>query len=283
VTDLEDVVARALAEDLGPDGDVTTLALVPEDAAGSGRFVAKAPGVVAGTAAASEAFRQVDPGVAVRWEKGDGGAVGPGDVVGTVEGLLRSILTGERTALNLLCHLSGVATLTRAYVDAARSAGSTVVLDTRKTLPGLRALEKAAVVAGGGRNHRFGLSDAVLVKDNHLVSSGITDAVDLARARWPALLVEIECDTLEQVAEGVEAGADRLLLDNMTPDQVREAVELVAGRVPIEVSGGVTVDNVSRYAAAGADFVSVGALTHSAPALDVSLDVARADVVSGGP
>lgn len=262
-----EIVARALAEDLGDRGDVTTDALIPPDVRATGRVVARQAGVVAGTIAATEAFRDLD----VRWERHDGDRVEPDDVIGAVEGPLRAMLTAERTALNLLGRLSGIATLTARYVEAA-GPGATI-LDTRKTTPGLRVLEKAAVRAGGGANHRMGLHDAVLVKDNHLAHVGVAEAVTRAREHAPGLLVEIECDTLEQVSEAVGAGADRVLLDNMTPEQVAEAVGVVAGRLDVEVSGRVTLDNVAAYAAAGPDFVSVGALTHSAPALDVSLEV----------
>ena len=268
---VRDLVARALAEDLGPEGDLTSVALVPDSVMGHGRIVARALGVQSGSAVATEAFRQVDPSISVEWHRIDGDTVWPGDVLATVDGPYRSMLTAERTALNALCHLSGVASLTRRFVEI--TGPRTTVLDTRKTLPGLRALEKAAVIAGGGTNHRRGLSDAVLVKDNHLAVVGIAEAVALARSRWPGRMVEVECDTLDQVEEARAAGADRILLDNMTPDDVRTAVERLAGSVPVEVSGGVTLDNVADYAAAGADYVSVGALTHSAPALDLSLEV----------
>lgn len=265
------VVARALAEDLGVLGDITSLAVVEPDAHGTGRVVARAPGVLAGTAAATEAFRAVDPAIGVRWLAHDGAELVPAQVLGTVDGPLRSLLTAERSALNLLQHCSGVATLTRRYVCEAGA--RTKILDTRKTLPGLRALERAAVRAGGGHNHRDSLSDQVLVKDNHLVHGSIADAVRRARERWPGRAVVCECDTLEQAAEAVSAGATRILLDNMTPEQVARAVAQVGGAVPLEVSGGVTLDTVADYAAAGADFVSVGAITHSAPALDIGLDL----------
>jgi nicotinate-nucleotide pyrophosphorylase (carboxylating) len=191
-----------------------------------------------------------------------------------VAGPLASVLTAERTALNFLCHLSGVASLTRRYVDAARQGSPTVqVWDTRKTLPGLRALEKAAVRAGGGANHRGTLSDMVLVKDNHLAGIGITAAVRRARELWPARTVEVECDRPEQVAEAVEAGANLVLLDNMTPDEVRACVELVGGRALVEVSGGISLDTIAAYAAAGADLVSTSKITQSAPAFDLGLDL----------
>jgi nicotinate-nucleotide pyrophosphorylase (carboxylating) len=191
--------------------------------------------------------------------------------VGTVAGSLRSILTGERSALNFLGHLSGIATLTRAYVEA--TGGQSRIRDTRKTTPGLRALEKAAVRAGGGSNHRGNLSDAVLVKDNHLRHCTIAEAVGRARTRWPGVTVEVECDTLDQLAEAKAAGADLALLDNMTPEEVAKAVVLADGAVPLEVSGRVTLETVAAYAAAGADLISVGALTHSAPVLDIALDL----------
>lgn len=271
---LSELVARALREDLGEAGaagDVTTHAIVPSDAMASARIVARSVGVVAGTEPAQLAFTQVDPATHVRWLATDGDAVSAGGVIAEVEGPLRAVLTAERTALNFLGHLSGVATLTRRFVDAVGDA--VTILDTRKTLPGLRELEKAAVVAGGGANHRMGLHDAVLVKDNHLAHAAIREAVKLARDRAPGLLVEVECETIEHVDEAVDAGADRVLLDNMSPDQVREAVAAVHGRSEVEVSGGITLDNVTAYAAAGPDFISVGALTHSAPSLDVSLEV----------
>jgi nicotinate-nucleotide pyrophosphorylase (carboxylating) len=271
VTAVREAVARALAEDLGVLGDLTSTALVPADAAGTGHFVARSAGVLAGTAAAAEVFAQLDPAVTVTWAAQDGDALHAGQRIGTVAGPLRSILTGERSALNFLGHLSGVATLTRAYVEAC--AGRSRIRDTRKTTPGLRALEKAAVRAGGGANHRGNLSDAVLVKDNHLRHCGIADAVDRARSRWPGVTVEVECDTLDQVAEAKAAGADLVLVDNMSPDDVAKAVGIAGGAFPIEVSGRVTVDTVAAYAAAGADLVSVGALTHSAPVLDIALDL----------
>lgn len=270
-TAVREAVARALAEDLGPLGDLTTMALAPEAAEGTGRFVTRAAGVLAGTAAATEVYTQLDPEVRVAWRRADGDEVGAGQEFGWVQGRLRSILTGERCALNFLGHLSGVATLTRAYVTAAGE--GTRIRDTRKTLPGLRALEKAAVRAGGGANHRGGLSDAVLIKDNHLRLSSVGEAVARTRARWPGCVIEVECDTLEQVAEAKAAGADLVLLDNMTPAQVSEAAAVLGGVVPVEVSGGVDLDSVAAYAAAGANLISVGAITHSAPALDVALDL----------
>jgi nicotinate-nucleotide pyrophosphorylase (carboxylating) len=271
-----EAVSRAIAEDVLPLGDLTA-GLVPATRRATVDVVSRADGVVAGRACAVEAFAQVDAELEVAWLLPDGSTVAPGDVVATVEGPLRSILTAERTALNFLGHLSGVATLTRAYVAVVHSANpSTRVIDTRKTTPGLRALEKAAVRAGGGFNHRGSLSDAVLVKDNHLGGASITDAVDRARRQWPGRMVEVECDRLEQVTEAVAAGATVVMLDNMGPDRVAEAVEVVRGAgsdALIEVSGGVTLESAPALAAAGADLLSAGALTHSAPVLDIGMDL----------
>ena len=271
-----DAVTRALAEDVLPLGDLTA-GLVAAGRRAVVDVVSRAHGVVAGRACAIETFTQVDPTLAVEWLLPDGADVDPGSVVATVEGPLRSILTAERTALNFLGHLSGVATLTRAYVDVVRPANpATRVLDTRKTTPGLRALEKAAVRAGGGVNHRGNLSEAILVKDNHLGGATITEAVTRARLQWPGRMVEVECDRLDQVDEAVAAGATVVLLDNMGPGQVAEAVALVraAGSpVLVEVSGGVTLATAADLAAAGADLLSAGALTHSAPVLDLGLDL----------
>ncbi len=267
---VEAAVRIALAEDLGMLGDVTSIAGVVEDSHARAVFRSRGEGVLAGTACATETFRCIDPDVAVTWRLSDGEPLSAGTEFGVVEGLTRSILAGERVALNFVGHLSGVASLTRRYVRSAH--GRCRILDTRKTLPGLRALQKAAVRAGGGYNHRDSLSDAVLFKDNHLTVLGITRSVERARARWPGRMVEVECDALDQVLEAIAAGVDRVMLDNMTPEQVREAVAAVGGAAAIEVSGGITLDTVSEYAATGADFVSVGALTHSAGVLDIGLD-----------
>ncbi len=266
---LAELVARALAEDLGPLGDITS-ALLPPDAKAQAALVPRAGGVLAGRDAAAEAFRQVDANLVVTWLAPDGDRVRAGEPFALVNGRLASILTAERTALNFLCHLSGIATLTRRYADAARPAR---IRDTRKTTPGLRALEKAAVRAGGGVNHRGSLSDGVLVKDNHLGGLSIEEAVERARDLWPGRTVQIECDTEAQVKRALAAEADLVLLDNMSPAEVALCVELVAGRCLVEVSGGVTLDTVAAYAAAGADLISVGALTHSAPVLDIGLDL----------
>ncbi|MCB0962649.1 MAG: carboxylating nicotinate-nucleotide diphosphorylase [Acidimicrobiales bacterium] len=271
------VVAAALAEDLTPLGDLSA-ALLPPDARADAAFVARADGVVAGLAAATETFAQIDPGVACTWTVGEGAAVTAGQALGTVTGPLASVLTAERTALNLLGHLSGIATATRAFATAAAPLR---VWDTRKTTPGLRALEKAAVRAGGGRNHRGNLSDWVMFKDNHLTALGIGPAVAAARDAWPGRTIHVECDHLDQVRQALEAGADALLLDNMSPDEVREAVAVADAhaattgtrRALLEISGGITAANVGDYAATGADVVSSGALTNSAPVLDIGLDI----------
>ncbi len=271
-----EAVARALAEDLLPLGDLTA-SLLPEGTVSTVSVVSRSHGVVAGRACALETFAQVDPSVQVEWHLPDGSAVAPGDVVATATGSLRSILTAERTALNFLGHLSGVASLTRRYVDAVAAANpATRVLDTRKTTPGLRALEKAAVRAGGGHNHRGSLSEAVLVKDNHLGGISITDAVARARRMWTGRMVEVECDRPDQVAEAVAAGATVVMLDNMGPDQVAACVAQVRASgtgALVEVSGGVDLAGAPLMAAAGADLVSVGALTHSAPVLDLGFDL----------
>lgn len=264
------VVAVALAEDLGIMGDITSLATVDDAVIATGAFVAREAGVVAGTLAATEVFAQVDPEVRVSWSVADGDEIAAGRALGTVEGRLRSLLAGERTALNLLTHCSGIATATRAYV---RAAAPLLVRDTRKTIPGLRALQKAAVRAGGGVNHRDSLSDAVLIKDNHLSATGLGDAIARARRAWPGRIVEVECDTLEQVAEAREAGADIVLVDNMAPEQVTEAVAILGSGAPVEISGGVTLESVGAYARTGARYVAVGALTHSVRTLDIGLDV----------
>lgn len=270
-------VALALAEDLLPLGDLTA-SLLPVGAVARGALVARDTGVLAGRPCATEAFAQIDPTVEIAWTVDDGDHLGPGQVLAHVSGWLASVLTAERTALNFLGHLSGVASLTRRYVDAAAHANpATRVWDTRKTTPGLRALEKAAVRAGGGVNHRGSLSEGVLVKDNHLAGMAIGDAVTRARQLWPGRLLEVECDHLDQVKEAVAAGAGLVLLDNMAPDQVRACVVLVReqshARTLVEVSGRISLDSVGGYARAGADLISVGAITHSAPVLDIGLDL----------
>ena len=273
-------VAIALAEDLLPLGDLTA-ALIPGTSHGRAAFVARAPGVVAGTRCVEQTCSQVDPGLEVTWVVQDGGEIGPGGVIGRVEGQMRSLLTAERTALNFLCHLSGVATAASRYVQAAHEANpSARIWDTRKTTPGLRSLEKAAVRAGGATNHRGSLSEGVLIKDNHLGGLSIGEAVRVALERWPGRMVEVECDRMGQVTEALEAGATLVMCDNMNPDQVRACVRLVrahprgaSGSVLVEASGGITLENVADYAKAGADVISVGALTHSVVALDIGLDL----------
>jgi nicotinate-nucleotide pyrophosphorylase (carboxylating) len=273
-------VAHALSEDLGALGDLTG-SLLPIDAVARGAFVARTDGVVAGIACVSATCALVDPALEIEVERTDGKTVVSGDAIARVRGSFRSLLVAERTALNFLCHLSGIATLTRRFVDAAAQANpKTRILDTRKTTPGLRALEKAAVRAGGGWNHRASLSDAVLIKDNHLVGMSIEDAVAAAFERWPGRAVEVECETLVQVTRALDAGATVVMCDNMSATEVHEAVVLVrqhgrghSGDVLIEVSGGVSLENVAAFAGAGADLISVGAITHSAPILDVGLDL----------
>jgi nicotinate-nucleotide pyrophosphorylase (carboxylating) len=272
-----DAVARALAEDLLPLGDLTA-ALVPSTTVAAVAIVSRASGVLAGRACAVETLRQIDPVLEVVWLIPDGGRVEPGERVAEISGPLRSILTAERTVLNFLGHLSGVASLTRRYVDAVEAANpATRVLDTRKTTPGLRALEKAAVRAGGGHNHRASLSDAVLVKDNHLAGLSIAEAVARAKDLWPGRMVEVECDHLSQVDEAVAAGATVIMLDNMSIERVAGCVsQLRADGVTtlVEVSGGVDLLAAPKLATAGADLISVGALTHSSPVLDLGFDLA---------
>jgi nicotinate-nucleotide pyrophosphorylase (carboxylating) len=267
-------VARALAEDLLPLGDITA-SLVPVSATAQAGFVSRCPGVLAGRACVVETFAQVDPEVRVQWLAGDGSRVEAGELVASVAGPLASIVTAERTALNFVRHLAGVATLTARFVAAATraSGGRTRILDTRKTTPGLRALEKAAVRAGGGFNHRANLSDAVMLKDNHLAGLDVGDAVARARSMWPGRPVHVECDSLDQLARTLDAGPDRAMLDNLSPAEVAEGVSLAAGRLEIEVTGGITLETIDAYARARPDFISVGALTHSAGVLDIGLDL----------
>jgi len=273
ITVVRDLVSRALAEDLGPLGDLTA-ALVAPDALVTARITSRGTGVMAGHLCAHEAFHAVEPAVTITWWKTDGDHLEPDTVLADVHGPLAGVLTAERTALNFLCHLSGVATLTRRFVEAAHEGRpDTRIWDTRKTLPGLRAVEKAAVRAGGGVNHRGSLSEMVLVKDNHLAGVTIADAVERARDRWPGRGVEVECDRIEQVREAMTAGADLVLLDNMTPEEVKACVEVVGRQALVEVSGGVTLDTVAAYAAAGADLISTSVITQSAPAFDIGLDL----------
>jgi nicotinate-nucleotide pyrophosphorylase (carboxylating) len=275
--ELRDLVARALAEDLG-GGDITSEAVAPAAAVATARIVQRQPGVLFGLEVAAEVFSQAGaPGFERLQPEGEWRESVPVDVA-LASGPARALLAAERTALNLLCHLSGVATLTARFVDAVRGTEATI-LDTRKTTPGLRSLEKAAVAAGGGRNHRMGLYDAVLIKENHVaLAGGLAEAVRRTREAEPGREIEAECRNAEEVEEGLGAGADRLLLDNMTLDELRAAVAVrdAAGRahgpvVTLEASGGIGLDNVAEVAATGIDFISVGALTHSASVLDLSM------------
>jgi nicotinate-nucleotide pyrophosphorylase (carboxylating) len=266
-------VRRALTEDLGTDGDVTSAATVPHLRQGAAEIAARATGVIAGTDAVRETYTQVDERITVGFDVSDGDEVEPGDVVGTVTGPLRSILTGERTALNLLCHLSGVATATSVYVAAVSGTGC-AVRDTRKTRPGLRLLEKAAVLSGGGQNHRVGLYDALLVKDNHIAAVGdVEEAVRAATEAARGLPVQVEVTDLEEAHRAVAAGATDLLLDNLDPDAVRGIVSELGSRARLEASGRITLREARAYAETGVDAISIGAITHSAPWLDLGLDV----------
>ena len=275
--DYADIVARALAEDLTAAGDVTTLSTIPARLLGSADLVPRQHGVVAGLQVAGYVFEVVGQGrLRVEFGSADGAAVEPGEVLATVHGPVRDVLTAERTALNLLGHLSGVATLTRHWVDAIEGTGARI-RDTRKTMPGLRALEKYAVRCGGGVNHRMSLSDAALIKDNHVAAAGgVVPAFEAVRARYPDLELEVEVDTVEQAREVIAAGADLVLLDNMSPDDMRTVVAFAAGRVKLEASGGLQLGNAHAVAATGVDYLAVGALTHSAPVLDIGLDIRTA-------
>jgi nicotinate-nucleotide pyrophosphorylase (carboxylating) len=275
--EVEAIVRTALAEDLRLGADVTTLATIPQAMRGEADVVARASGVVAGLHLAEAVFAFAGDGeISVAHRAVDGGQVDPGDVLMVVYGGLRAILTAERTALNILTHLSGIASLTRLWADAVAASGARV-RDTRKTLPGLRSLEKYAVRCGGGVNHRMSLGDAALIKDNHVAAAGSVAAAYLAvRELAPQVAVEVECDSLEQVAEAMGAGADLILLDNFGLDEMRRAVELVAGRVLLEASGGLRLELAGEVAATGVDYLAVGALTHSAPALDIGLDLVKA-------
>jgi nicotinate-nucleotide pyrophosphorylase (carboxylating) len=276
VGDIQRMVQSALQEDVG-DGDVTTLATVPESATAVAVMVARQPLVVAGLALAKESFRLLSPTLEIELRAVDGDRVAAGQILLRVEGPARAILTAERVALNFVQRLSGIATLTAQFVQAVQSTRA-AILDTRKTTPGWRRLEKYAVTCGGGQNHRIGLFDMVLIKDNHLAAlrhespHAIGAAVQRARAQYPRLKVEVETDTLDQVRQALEAGADIILLDNMTVEEMRTAVRSINGRAKTEASGGVNLSTVRAIAETGVDFISVGALTHSAPAADIALD-----------
>jgi len=269
--DYRDLVRRALAEDLA-GGDVTTDAIVGQGDRACGTFLVKSPCTLAGLDVALEVFVQLDPRVHAEWQFRDGDSCEAGVTIGHLTGRARAMLSGERTALNILQHLSGIATLARQFVEA--SGGTITILDTRKTTPTLRALEKYAVRMGGATNHRMSLNDGVMIKDNHIrLGGGIANAVTQVRAFGAKPVVEVEVETLEQVDQALDAGADILLLDNMTTDAIREAVRRCRGRAKTEISGGVTLARIPELASTGADFVSAGALTHSAPAVDISFDI----------
>jgi nicotinate-nucleotide pyrophosphorylase (carboxylating) len=266
-----ELVRQALAEDVGA-GDVTTRAVVPADVRGEGVFVAKQRLILAGIDVAREVFAQVDPALTFDVRIADGEVCVPGASIAVVRGSAASLLTAERTALNLLQALSGIATLTRAYVDAA--AGGVRILDTRKTAPGQRALAKYAVRCGGGVNYRVGLFDGVLIKDNHIrIAGGIANAVDRVRASGVRLPIEVEAQTLAQVDDAIAAGVDIIMLDNLDDAVTEEAISRIAGRARIELSGNMTLERVARLADSGADEISVGAITHSAPAADISFEI----------
>jgi nicotinate-nucleotide pyrophosphorylase (carboxylating) len=271
--DYEDLVRRALAEDVG-GGDVTTSATVPPGAQGTGILLAKSRLVVAGLDVARAVFATLAGSAPIRFDGRvvDGDAAAPGAELAIVEGPAAALLTAERTALNLLQRMCGIATAARRYVNAA--GGRLIILDTRKTTPGLRALEKYAVRVGGAANHRFGLYDQILIKDNHVrLAGGIGPAIEAARRRAPTLMVEIEAQTVDEAIAAADAGADIILLDNLPTTEIREAVTRIAGRAKVEISGGVSLDRIPELAATGADFVSVGALTHSVTAADISFEI----------
>jgi len=270
---IHEVVAAALAEDIGP-GDITSELCVPPDRETQGQLVAKEAGILSGLEVAEECFRQLSPAVAFYAHKQTGDQFAAGDIIAEVVGPARALLAAERTALNFLQRLCGIATLTRQFVDAIKGTDA-IIVDTRKTTPGLRVLEKAAVRAGGGQNHRFALYDAILIKDNHIrIAGGVTPAVKAARDGASAhLKIEVEATTIDQVHAALEAGADIIMLDNMSMEMMRQAVEIIGDRALTEASGGVALDNVAQVAATGADLISVGRLTHSAPAIDISLEL----------
>ena len=272
--DLDDFVRRVLAEDLGSGGDVTSAATIDADARFTAEMNCRQSVVVVGLDIAAAFFRALDPQVRFEQLAGDGDAVAAGAVLMRLEGSARALLAAERSALNTLQHLSGIATLTRRYAEAIAGTGATL-LDTRKTVPGLRVLEKYAARMGGAENHRMRLDDGVLIKDNHVaVCGGVVEAVRRAREANTGLPVQVEVDRIEQIEAALAAGADRLLLDNMPPPLLREAVELVRGRVPLEASGGVTLETIRAIAETGVDYISVGRITQSAPAVDIGLDYA---------
>ena len=270
--DLDDFVRRVLAEDLGTGGDITSKATIDEEARFAAAMNCREPIVVAGLDIAIAFFRLLDSAVEIERSAKDGDKADAGTVLFRLEGKARAMLTAERSALNTLQHLSGIATLTRRYVDAIAGTGA-ILLDTRKTIPGLRALEKYAARMGGAQNHRMRLDDGLLIKDNHVgVCGGVAEAVRAAKAYGSGLPLQVEVDRVEQIEPALAAGADRLLLDNMKPETLRQAVALVAGRVPLEASGGVNLDTIRGIAETGVDYISVGRITQSAPAVDIGLD-----------
>jgi nicotinate-nucleotide pyrophosphorylase (carboxylating) len=271
---IEPIVRAALLEDLGRAGDITTDAIVPERATIAAVIAARQPGVVAGLEAALLAFELVEPGLRIERLRPDGARIARGDIVAHIAGPARGVLAAERTALNLLSRMSGVATATRALADAIAGSKAKIVC-TRKTTPGLRTLEKEAVRLGGGANHRFGLDDAMLIKDNHIaLAGGVRPALERARTHAGHLVkIELEVDTLDQLAEGLAVGIDAVLLDNMDPQTLRRAVAMVDGRAVTEASGGISLDTVAAVAASGVDLISSGWITHSAPILDLGLDI----------
>lgn len=280
--DVSWLIDRALAEDVDEHGDVTSIATMAPQAQGVMDLVARRPGVVAGVPVAAAVFTAVDPQLQVQINRNDGESVLPGEVILTISGRLQDLLRAERTALNLLCHLSGIATLTRAWVDAIAGTGARI-RDTRKTTPGMRTLEKYAVRCGGGTNHRMSLSDAALVKDNHVVAAGgVVPAFTAVRQAFPGLPIEVEVDRLDQLAEILPVGADLVLLDNFTIPELRAAVAMNAGRARLEASGGLTLDRAREVAETGVDYLAVGALTHSAPVLDIGADVRTEVIVEEG-
>lgn len=272
---LEPLVRMALLEDLGRAGDVTTDAVIPAEAVSSVALVARQPGIVAGLDLALLAFQLVDPGIEAKVERADGSPLAPGDVIATLSGPARGLLTAERTALNFMCHLSGIASATAGIVAAVQGSRASICC-TRKTMPGLRAVQKYAVRVGGGSNHRFGLDDAVLIKDNHVaMAGGIRSAVDRVRAHVGHMVkIELEVDSLTQLEEALSLELDAVLLDNMAPPMLREAVTLVGGRMITEASGRITPETAPAVAASGVDLISIGWLTHSATVLDIGLDYA---------
>ena len=270
--DVDDFVRRVLAEDLGSGGDVTSAATIPAEARFTASINCREAIVVAGLDVASAVFRAVDSGIRIEALTSDGERVSAGAILMRLNGNARAMLSAERSALNILQHLSGIATLTRRYADAIAGTGATV-LDTRKTIPGLRALDKYAARMGGAENHRMRLDDGVLIKDNHVAAcGGVAAAVRAAKAANLGLPVQVEVDSIDQIDEALDAGADRLLLDNMNVETLRRAVALVAGRVPLEASGGVTLETIRAIAETGIDYISVGRITQSAPAVDIGLD-----------